>query len=119
VAGGYSYDLNFGQKKAGQVYGLLEARLKVTEQFDEDYQLAAGTQLGWLYSGSQWQMNAFTSYLPAVLGEEFDYHDFSISLGSKLSRNLQLRLEAQRQLISSHGTYTDGDNIKLGLNWYF
>lgn len=119
VAGGHSYDLNVANKKLGQVYGLIEARLKATQQFDEDYQLAAGTQLGWLYSGSQWQMNFYASYLPSVAGEEFDYTDVAFSLGSKLSTNVQVRLEAKRQLIMSHGDYTDGDDVRLGVNWYF
>ena len=119
VAGGYSFDVDWGQKTLGQVYGLLEARLKATQQFDEDYQLAAGTQIGWLYSGSQWQMNVYASYLPSIAGEEFDYSDVSLSLGSKLSTNVQVRVEAKRQLMVSHGDYTDGDSMSLGLNWYF
>lgn len=119
VAGGYSYDMGFQQQDFGQVYGLLEARLKASGQFEEDYQLSAGAQLGWLYQGSQWQMSTYASYLPAVLGEEFDYTDVSVSLGRKLSRNLQVRLEAQRQLLANDGDYEDGESIKLGLNWYF
>ena len=119
VAGGYSYDIGFNQGDLGQVYGLLEGRLKATGQFEEDYQFSAGAQLGWLYQGSQWQMNAYASYMPSLLGEEFDYSDVSVSLGSRLSRNLQLRLEAQRQLFSSDGNYQDGSSIKMGVNWYF
>lgn len=119
VAGGYSYDIGFNKNDLGQVYGLLEGRLKATGQFEEDYQLSAGAQLGWLYQGSQWQMNTYASYMPSLLGEEFDYSDVSVSLGSRLSRNLQLRLEAQRQLFSSDGNYQDGSSIKMGVNWYF
>ena len=119
VAGGYSYDIGFSQRDLGQVYGLLEGRLKAAGQFEEDYQLSAGAQLGWLYQGSQWQMNAYASYMPSLLGEEFDYSDVSVSLGSRLSRNLQLRVEAQRQLFSSDGNYQDGSSIKMGVNWYF
>lgn len=119
VAGGYSYDVLFNQKDLGQVYGLLEARLKVSGQFEEDYQVSTGAKLGWLYQGSQWQINTSASYLPSVLGEEFDYSDVSVSLGSKISRNVQIRLEAQRQLLSNDGDYFDGDRVKLGLNWYF
>jgi hypothetical protein len=119
VAGGYSYDVAFNQQDLGQVYGLLEARLKASGQFEDGYQLSAGAQIGWLYQGSQWQMSTYASYLPAVLGEEFDYSDVSVSLGRKLSRNLQVRLEAQRQLLAYDGDYEDGDSIKLGLNWYF
>ncbi len=119
VAGGYSYDLALGQNNLGQVYGLLETRLKITEHFEESYQLSAGTQLGWLYQTSQWQMNAYTSYLPSIAGEEFDFQDLAFSLGSKLSTNVQLRVEAKRQVIYQQGRYTDGDSIKLGFNWYF
>lgn len=119
VAGGYSYDLNLSDRYFGQVYGLAEARLKVSGQFESDYQLAAGAQLGWLYQGSQWQMQAYGSYLPAIAGEKFDYQDYSFSLGSKLSTNLQVRLEAKRHLISNSGKFIDGDNVRLGLNWYF
>jgi hypothetical protein len=129
VAGGYSYELDSndldGEKSLwGQVYGLLEARLKASGQFDKDYQLAAGTQLGWLYQGSQWQMNAFASYFPAVAGEEFDYKDVSLSFGGKLSTNVQVRLEAKRELISSDSgalgkNQLAGDSVKLGMNWYF
>ena len=119
VGGGYSYDVTASSYYLGQVYGLLEARLKVTEQFEEDYQLAGGAQLGWLYQGSQWQVNAYASYLPSLWGEEFDYKDVSVSFGHRLSRNLQVRLEAERQLISSQGDSHHGDSIKMGLNWYF
>ncbi|MEH6450776.1 MAG: DUF4105 domain-containing protein [Oleispira sp.] len=119
VAGGYSYDLNSDNNHWGQVYGLLEGRLKASGQFEKDYQLAAGTQLGWLFQGSQWQMNAFASYFPSIAGDEFDYQDVSLSLGGKLTTNIQLRLEAKRELISNSGSYSDGDSIKLGMNWYF
>jgi len=124
VAGGYSYDLGFDNNHLGQVYGLLEGRLKVSGQFEKDYQLAGGTQLGWLYQGSQWQMNTFASYFPSVAGDEFDYQDVSVSLGTKLARNLQLRVEAKRELLSHNGNFlgkkkVDGDSVKLGLNWYF
>lgn len=130
VAGGYSYDLGSQSKQGshwGQVYGLLEGRLKVTGQFEDDYQLAAGTQLGWLYQGGQWQMHAYGSYFPSVVGENFDYRDVSISIGSKLSTNFQLRLEAKKEFISGEslggvalkGNDLEGENIKLGLNWYF
>lgn len=130
VAGGYSYDLGAQSNQGnhwGQVYGLLEGRLKVTGQFEDDYQLAAGTQLGWLYQGSQWQMHAYGSYFPSVIGEDFDYQDVSISLGSKLSTNIQLRLEAKKEFISGDrfagvalkGNSLEGESIKLGLNWYF
>lgn len=119
VAGGYSYDIGFNKNDLGQVYGLLEGRLKATGQFDEDYQLSAGAQLGWLYQGSQWQMNAYASYMPSLLGEEFDYSDISVSLGSRLSKNVQLRLEAQRQLFLFGDEYQDGTLIKLGVNGYF
>jgi hypothetical protein len=124
VAGGYSYDLDFDNNHWGQVYGLLEGRLKASGQFEKDYQLAAGTQLGWLYQGSQWQVNTFASYFPSIAGDEFDYQDVSVSFGSKLATNLQLRLEAKRELISHAGNYlakkkVDSDSIKLGVNWYF
>ena len=127
VAGGYSYDLGSQKNHWGQVYGLLEGRLKVTGQFEDDYQLAAGTQLGWLYQGSQWQMHAYGSYFPSVVGEDFDYQDVSISLGGKLSTNIQLRLEAKKEFISGErlggaalkGNSLEGESIKLGLNWYF
>jgi hypothetical protein len=124
VAGGYSYDLGFDNNHLGQVYGLLEGRLKVSGQFEKDYQLAAGTQLGWLYQGSQWQVNTFASYFPSIAGDEFDYQDVSVSLGAKLARNLQLRVEAKRELLIHRGdslgkNKVDGDSIKLGVNWYF
>ena len=119
VGGGYSYDLNLIDHSLGQVYGLLETRLKVSAQFDDDFQLAAGTQLGWLYQSSQWQIQVYASYLPAIAGDAFDYQDLSFSLGSKLSTNLQIRLEAKRQLITNGGHSIEGDNIRLGLNWYF
>ena len=123
VGGGYSYDLNsgdaHGQLGWGQVYGLLETRLKASGQFDDNYQLSAGAQLGWLYQGSQWQMNVYGSWLPSLLGDDFVYQDVAISLGSKLGRNLQLRLEAQQQWLTKSGASADGDSISLGLNWYF
>jgi len=119
VAGGYSYDIGYEKDHWGQVYGLLEGRLKASGQFEKNYQLAAGTQLGWLYQGSQWQVNAFASYFPSILGDEFDYQDISLSLGTKVSRNFQLRLEAKREIISTRGSYIDGDSVKLGMNWYF
>lgn len=119
VGGGYSYDITASSYHLGQVYGLLEARLKVTDQFEEGYQLSGGAQLGWLYQGSQWQVNAYASYLPSIWGEEFDYRDVSVSFGRRLSNNFQIRLEAERQLISSQGDNHHGDHIKMGLNWYF
>lgn len=119
VAGGYSYDLNFGSMNTGQVYGLLETRLKTSGQFEENYQLSAGTQIGWLYQEQQWQVNAYASYFPSIAGEVFDYQDIALSLGSKLSTNLQLRLAANRQLISRHGQISNGDSLKVGINWYF
>lgn len=119
VAGGYSYDVDYDENHLGQVYGLLESRLKASGQFDKNYQLAAGTQLGWLFQGSQWQMNVYASYFPAIAGDDFDYQDVSLSLGGKLATNLQLRLEAKRELIVKQGEYSDGDSIKLGINWYY
>jgi len=119
VGGGYSYDLNLAEQYLGQVYGLLEARLKASGQFEDDHQLAAGTQLGWLYQGSQWQMNTYASYLPSIAGDAFDYQDAVVSFGAKLSKNLQMRIEAKRQLMSNKGNYIDGESMKLGLNWYF
>jgi hypothetical protein len=132
LGAGYSYDLVFNSdgnsdenshsKRAsdwGQVYGLLETRLKASGQFEDDYQLSAGTQLGWLYQGSQWQMNVYGSWLPSVLGEEFDYQDVVISLGSLLGKNLQLRLEAKKQWLTISEQSAEGDSMRLGLNWYF
>lgn len=123
VGGGYSYDLSFNHNNEpsdlGQVYGLLEARLKASGQFEDDYQLSAGAQMGWLYQGSQWQMNAYGSWLPSVLGDDFEYQDVVISVGSKLDRNLQVRLEAKQQWLNKSGKTSDGDSISLGLNWYF
>jgi hypothetical protein len=124
IGGGYSYDLSFSDDDKlpsdwGQVYGLLETRLKASGQFDKNYQLSAGTQLGWLYQGSQWQMNAYGSWLPSILGDEFDYQDVVISVGSKLARNLQLRLEGKKQWLTNSDKSGDGDSISLGLNWYF
>ena len=124
VGGGYSYNLNMNDDNQpttdfGQVYGLLETRLKVSGQFDDDYQLSAGAQLGWLYQGSQWQMNAYGSWLPSVLGDNIDYQDVVISLGSKLARNLQVRLEAKQQWLTQSNETVDGDSISLGMNWYF
>ncbi len=124
VAGGYSYDVAVNQQDLGQVYGLLEGRLKVSGQFKQDYQLAAGTQLGWLYQGSQWQINTFVSYFPSVLGERFDYRDVSLSLGTKLATNVQLRFDAKKELVSNYKDSPEaknliGDSLKLGLNWYF
>jgi len=128
VGGGYSYDLGFngdaeksGKSASdwGQVYGLLEGRLKASGQFEDNYQLSAGAQMGWLYQGSQWQVNTYGSWLPSVLGEEFDYQDIVIAVGSKLERNLQLRLEGKKQWLSKSGDTVDGDSISLGLNWYF
>jgi hypothetical protein len=118
VGAGYSYDLAFNSDW-GQVYGLLETRLKASGQFKDDYQLSAGTQLGWLYQGSQWQMNVYGSWLPSVLGEEFDYQDVVISLGSQLDKNLQLRLEGKKQWLTTSGQSIEGDSMRLGLNWYF
>ena len=123
VGGGYSFDVDFGGEQSttdlGQVYGLLEARLKASGQFDDDYQLSAGAQVGWLYQGSQWQMNVYGSWLPSVLGEDFDYQDTVVALGSKLDKNLQLRLEAKKQWLTASGNSIDGDSLSLGLNWYF
>ncbi|MFT4765907.1 MAG: hypothetical protein ACI9OH_003021 [Oleispira sp.] len=128
VGGGYSFDLGFdrdggsGGKNPsdwGQVYGLLETRLKASGQFEDDYQLSAGAQVGWLYQGSQWQMNTYGSWLPSVLGDDFDYQDVVISVGSKLQRNFQLRLEGKKQWLTKAGNTVDGDSISLGLNWYF
>jgi hypothetical protein len=123
VAGGYSYDVGFSDDKHpsdwGQMYGLLEARLKASGQFEDDYQLSAGAQFGWLYQGSQWQMNTYASWLPSILGDDFDYQDVSISVGSKLARNLQLRLEGKKQWLTNSGKAVAGDSISLGLNWYF
>lgn len=124
VAGGYSYDLDFSNDNKplsdwGQVYGLLETRLKASGQFEDNYQLSAGAQLGWLYQGSQWQMNAYGSWLPSILGDEIDYQDVVISIGSKLARNVQLRLEGKQQWLTKAGQVADGNSIGLGLNWYF
>ena len=123
VGGGYSFDVDFGGEQSttdlGQVYGLLEARLKASGQFDDDYQLSAGAQVGWLYQGSQWQMNVYGSWLPSLLGEDFDYQDTVVALGSKLDKNLQLRLEAKKQWLTASGNSIDGDSLSLGLNWYF
>ena len=128
VGGGYSFDLGFNRDiensgkspvDFGQIYGLLETRFKVSGQFENDYQLSAGAQLGWLYQGSQWQMNAYGSWLPSVLGDELDYQDVVISLGSKLARNVQLRLEGKQQWLTKSGQTVDGESISLGLNWYF
>jgi hypothetical protein len=132
VGAGYSYDLTFnnddhsndnsGGKSIsdwGQVYGLLETRLKASGQFEDDYQLSAGAQLGWLYQGSQWQMNVYGSWLPSVLGEEFDYQDVVIALGSELGKNVQLRLEGKKQWLTASGQNVEGDSLRLGLNWYF
>jgi hypothetical protein len=123
VGGGYSFDVDFGGEQSttdlGQVYGLLEARLKASGQFDDGYQLSAGAQVGWLYQGSQWQMNVYGSWLPSVLGEDFDYQDTVVALGSKLDKNLQLRLEAKKQWLTASGNSIDGDSLSLGLNWYF
>ena len=123
VGGGYSFDVDFGGGKSatdlGQVYGLLEARLKASGQFDDGYQLSAGAQVGWLYQGSQWQMNVYGSWLPSVLGEDFDYQDTVVALGSKLDKNLQLRLEAKKQWLTASGNSNEGDSLSLGLNWYF
>ena len=123
MGGGYSFDVDFGGEQSttdlGQVYGLLEARLKASGQFDDDYQLSAGAQVGWLYQGSQWQMNVYGSWLPSVLGEDFDYQDTVVALGSKLDKNLQLRLEAKKQWLTASGNSIDGDSLSLGLNWYF
>jgi hypothetical protein len=128
VSGGYSYDLGFnrdnenGDKSSvdlGQVYGLLETRLKTGGQFDDDYRLSAGAQLGWLYQGSQWQMNVYGSWLPSVLGDELAYQDVVISVGSKLARNVQLRIEGKQQWLTKAGQTVDGDSLSLGLNWYF
>ena len=123
VGGGYSFDVYFGGDQPatdlGQVYGLLEVRLKASGQFDDGYQLSAGAQVGWLYQGSQWQMNVYGSWLPSVLGENFDYQDTVVALGSKLDKNLQLRLEAKKQWLTASGNSIDGDSLSLGLNWYF
>ena len=128
VSGGYSYDLGFnrdnkyGDKNSvnlGQVYGLLETRLKTGGQFDDDYRLSAGAQLGWLYQGSQWQMNVYGSWLPSVLGDELAYQDVVISVGSKLAKNVQLRIEGNQQWLTKAGQTFDGDSLSLGLNWYF
>jgi len=123
VGGGYSFDVDFGDEQSttdlGQVYGLLEARLKASGQFDDGYQLSAGAQVGWLYQGSQWQMNVYGSWLPSVLGEDFDYQDTVLALGSKLDKNVQLRLEAKKQWLTASGNSIDGDSLSLGLNWYF
>ena len=124
VGGGYSYDLIFNDdgnspSDWGQVYGLLETRLKASGQFDDNYQLSAGTQLGWLYQGSQWQMKVYGSWLPSILGDEFDYQDVSVSLGSKLARNLQLRLEGKKQWLTNSEKAGVGDSFSIGLNWYF
>ena len=128
VGGGYSYDLGFdrdgenGGKNPtdwGQVYGLLETRLKASGQFEDDYQLSAGAQLGWLYQGSQWQMNTYGSWLPSILGDDIDYQDAVVSIGSKIDRNLQLRLEGKKQWLTKDGETVDGDSVSLGLNWYF
>ncbi|MBA34136.1 MAG: hypothetical protein CMI14_01740 [Oleispira sp.] len=124
VGGGYSYDLSIKNKDKtssdyGQIYGLLETRLKASGQFEDDYQLSAGAQIGWLYQGSQWQMKAHGSWLPSVLGDDFDYQDIVLSLGSKLDRNLQIRVEASQQWLTKSGRASDGDSVSLGLNWYF
>lgn len=124
VGGGYSYDLGFDNANTqlfdlGQVYGLLETRLKVGGQFESNYQLAAGAQLGWLYQGSQWQMNVYGSWLPSLLGDDFTYQDLAVSVGTRLGQNLQLRLEGKQQCLSESGQFADGESLSLGLNWYF
>jgi hypothetical protein len=119
VAGGYSYDLNISTFKLGQIYALLEARLKASGQFEKDYQLAAGSQLGWLYQGNQFQLSSYGSYFPSISGEEFDYKDVSFSIAGKLANNWQLRLNAKREIFSQDKDITHGDSVKLGVNWYF
>ena len=64
-------------------------------------------------------MNAYGSWLPSVLGDNIDYQDVVISLGSKLARNLQVRLEAKQQWLTQSNETVDGDSISLGMNWYF
>jgi hypothetical protein len=64
-------------------------------------------------------MNVYGSWLPSVLGEEFDYQDVVMSLGSQLSKNLQLRLEGKKQWLTTSGQSIEGDSMRLGLNWYF
>ena len=122
--GGYSYDLSFDDtdkqfSDLGQIYGLLETRLKVSGQFESNYQLAGGAQLGWLYQGSQWQMNVYGSWLPSLLGDDFTYQDVAVSVGSRLGQNLQLRIEGKQQWLSESGEFADGESLSLGLNWYF
>lgn len=124
VGGGYSYDLSFDDadkqsSDLGQIYGLLETRLKVSGQFESNYQLAGGAQFGWLYQGSQWQMNVYGSWLPSLLGDDFTYQDVAVSVGSRLGKNLQLRIEGKQQWLSESGEFVDGESLSLGLNWYF
>jgi hypothetical protein len=64
-------------------------------------------------------MNVYGSWLPSVLGDELAYQDVVISVGSKLARNVQLRIEGKQQWLTKAGQTVDGDSLSLGLNWYF
>lgn len=114
VGGGYSYLVG-----GSQFYGLLETRLKSGNGFDDDYQWSAGVHSGWLYQGEQVQLHLQGNWMPPIAGDESTYRDVSLDVGARLTSNLQIRLEAKRQLQSISSQTAGGSSVAAGLHWYF
>lgn len=107
--------LSYRSNRFGQVYGLLESRLKVGKTFEHYANWSAGLNLGWLLQKSSVQAHINAQIMPTLLGDKFLYKNIEATLGVKLSRNGQLRFGAQRQMVDD-----DYANLlSIGVHWYF
>ena len=97
----------------GILYGFAEAELATGNDLDKEYRLAAGGKLGWLYQHANLQINTHVLLQDDVAGMEGERTQFNISASYNLKRNLQVRLNTQRQKIN--GTNINDWNIGLGL----
>jgi hypothetical protein len=114
VGFGYSYEI-----AGAQVYGLAETRLKSGDAFEDDFQWSGGAHLGGLYQGRGLQLHIQGNWLPALAGDDSLYRDVSVDMGIRLTDNLQLRVEAERQLLSRDGAVAGATLVGAGVHWYF
>ncbi len=97
--------------KASAVYLMAHGSLEVDGEYDEEYMLGAGLDMGLLLQISDiWKMQLELTGTKGVIGEDHAYVKGSLQQRWRLGQQNDLRL---------HWNYQAEHEVKLALNWYF
>lgn len=104
---------------AGRFYGLAQTKFMADNQFHKGAQLSLGPRLGWLWQGEQVQAQVDANWQGLSWLDKTKRSEVKASLGWKLARNAQLKLEAKSQHFKLHQRSSERHEVGLGVNWYY